>query len=63
MTIHNKKNEAFIKGFIQITENENKITKGKFPGILLGTLGTSLLGNISIGKSVIRTGNGVCSAG
>ena len=34
-----------------------------FFGILLGTLETSLLGNVLVGKSVVRTGDGVTRAG
>ena len=34
-----------------------------FFGILLGTLEASLLGNVLVGKGVVRTGDGVTRAG
>ena len=43
-----------IKG----VKNEAKEQKGGFLGMLLGTLGASLLGNLLTGKGTIRTGKG-----
>ena len=39
-----------IKGVSETMENEAKEQKGGFLGILLGTLGSSLLGNLLTGK-------------
>ena len=39
-------------------ENEAKEQKGKFLGMLLGTLAASLLRNMFAGKTVIITGKG-----
>ena len=44
-------------------KNEPKEQKGEFLGILFGTLGASLYGNLLTGKSTIRTGEGVIRAG
>ena len=38
------------KGFTKTIKNETKERKGGFLSMLLGTLGTSLLGNLSSGK-------------
>ena len=40
-----------------------KETKGGFLSMLLGTLGASLLGNMSAGKGVIRAEEGTIRAG
>ena len=45
-----------IKSISQTIKNEAKELKGGFFGMLLGTLGTSLLGNLSTVKGTIRTG-------
>ena len=45
-----------IKGVSQTIKNEVKEQKGGYTGMLLGTLGASLLGNLLTGKSTIRTG-------
>ena len=45
-----------IKGVGKIIENEAKEQKGEFLSILLGTLGTSSLGNLLADESVIRAG-------
>ena len=52
-----------IKGVRKTTENEAKKQKGWFPGMLLGTLGDSLLGNLLTGKSTNRAGEGTVRAG
>ena len=38
--------------------NETKKQKGGFLGMLLGTLGVSLLGNMLAGKGTVRAGSG-----
>ena len=52
-----------IKGVRKTIENEAKKQKGWFPGMLLGTLGESLLGNLLTGKSTNRAGEGTVRAG
>ena len=47
-----------LKGLIETIQNEAKEQKGVFLSMLLGTLGTSLLGNMLAGKGVIRAGEG-----
>ena len=45
------------KGITKKIENEI-IQKGRFLGILLGTLGVSLLGNMLTGKGLLRASHG-----
>ena len=45
-----------LKGVSETVKNESKEQKGGFLSMLLGTLGTSLLGDMLLGKGVIRTG-------
>ena len=45
-----------LKGVSEIIGNEAKEQKGEFLSILLGTLGTSILGNILAGKGINRAG-------
>ena len=45
-----------MKGFINTTENETKEQNGRFLGMLLGTFGASLLGNMLTGKGIVRAG-------
>ena len=45
-----------IKGVSETIKNEAKEQKRGFQGILLGTLGASLLGNFLTGKGTIRAG-------
>ena len=45
-----------IKGVSETIKNEAKEQKGGFLGMLLGTLGASLLGNLLKGKGTIRAG-------
>ena len=52
-----------IKGVSEKIENEAKEQKGGFLGMLLRTLGTSLLRNLLTGKGTIRTGEGTIRAG
>ena len=44
-----------IKGVSEAIENQAKEQKGEFLGMLLGTLGASLLGNLLTGKGVKRS--------
>ena len=54
-----------LKGVWKTIQNESKEQEGVFLSILLGTLGTSLLGNTLAGKAAIATsqGRGVNRAG
>ena len=47
-----------LKGVTKTIENESKEQKGGFLSMLLGTLGASLLGNLLIGKGIVRAGSG-----
>ena len=47
-----------IKGITKAIENETKEQKGGFLGMLLGTLGASLLRNMLTGKEILRTAYG-----
>ena len=51
------------KGISKIIKNEAKEQKGGFLGMLLGTLGASLLGNLLTGKGTIRASEGAIQAG
>ena len=44
-------------------QNEIKEQKGGFLGMLLGTLGENLLGNLLTGKGIHRAGEGIVRAG
>ena len=52
-----------LKGLSKTIENETKEQRGGFLNMLLGTLGASLLGNLSTGKGIMRTGDGIVCAG
>ena len=59
-----------IKGFSQTIKNELKEQKGRFLGMLLGSLGANLLlnllrgkGTTTAGESKIREGEGTITAG
>ena len=52
-----------IKGVGETIKNETKVQKGGFFGILFGTLGTSLLGNLLTVKGTIRAGEDTVRAG
>ena len=53
-----------LKGISKTIENETKEQKGRFLGILLGTLGAILLGNLLTGgKGMMRAGEGIVRAG
>ena len=47
-----------IKGIRETIENEAKEQSGRFLGIKLSTLGTSLSGNMLSGKGILRAGEG-----
>ena len=49
---------VLFKGVTETVKNETKEQKGGFLGMLLGTLGASLLGNLLTGKGVVRAGYG-----
>ena len=51
------------KGVIETIKNEAKEQKREFLGMLLGTLGPSLVGNLLTGKGTIRAGAGTIIAG
>ena len=50
--------DSNIIGVTKIIKNETKEQRGGFLGMLLGTLGVSLLGNLLSGKRVVQTGYG-----
>ena len=49
---------TLLKGVTKTITNETKERKGGFLSMLLGTLGTSLLGNLLSGKGIVRAGTG-----
>ena len=51
-----------IKAVSETTKNEPKEQNRGFLGMLLGTLGVSLLGNLLIGKGTIRADEGTVRA-
>ena len=46
-----------LTGVTITIKNETKKQKGRFLSMLLGTLGTSLLGNLLSGKGIVRAGS------
>ena len=52
-----------LEGVSKSIKNEAKEQKGAFLSMLLGTLGASLLGNMLVGKGVIRAGEGTARVG
>ena len=52
-----------LKGVSKTIQNEEKEQKGRFLSMLLGTLGTSLLGNMLADKGISRIGEGFIRAG
>ena len=60
-----KESSLLIKGVSETIKNEIKEQKGGFLGMLLDTLGASLLGNLltSQGRGTIRTGKSQIRAG
>ena len=51
-----------IKTISKTIKNKAKEQKGRFLGMLLGTLGASLLGNLLTGKVALRSGEGKITA-
>ena len=51
-----KDSHTLFKGVTKTINNETKEHKGGFAGMLLGTFGASLLGNMLIGKGMLRAG-------
>ena len=49
---------VLLKGVTKTIENETKEQKGEFLSMLLGTLGSSLSGNLLTGKGIERAGSG-----
>ena len=52
-----------LKGVSETVQNQVKEQKGGFLSMLLGTLGASLLENISTGRGINRAGEGIIRAG
>ena len=53
-----------LKGVTKTIKNETKEQRGGFLSMLLGALGTSLLGNLLTGgKGMMRAGEGIVTAG
>ena len=52
-----------LKGVTKTIENETKEQRGGFLGMLLGTLGASLLGHLLTRKGIMRAGDGIVRAG
>ena len=55
--------DILLKGVSKTIENETKEQRGGFLGMLLGTLGASLLGILLTGKGIMRAGDGIVRAG
>ena len=53
-----EESNILLKGISKTIKNETKEQKGRFLGMLLGTLGDSLLGNMLTGKGMLRAGYG-----
>ena len=47
----------FVEGVTKTIKNETKEQRAGFLGMLLGTLGASLLGNTLAGKRIVRAGS------
>ena len=52
-----------VEGVTETVQNEVKEQKGGFLSMLLGVLGSSLLGNLLAGKGINRAGEGIVRAG
>ena len=55
--------DILLKGVSKTIENEIKEQRRGFLGMLLGTLGASLLGNLLTRKGIMRAGDGIVRAG
>ena len=53
-----KNSNILLKGVTKTIKNETKEQKGGFLGLLLVTLGDSLLRNLLSGKGIVRAGYG-----
>ena len=58
-----EKSGLLIKSVSQTIKNEAKEQKGGFLGMILGTIGANLSGNLLTGKGTIRAGEGTIRAG
>ena len=58
-----KDSDLLLEGVSKTIQNEAKEQKGGYFSMLLGTLGASLLRNISVGQGINRAGEGVIRAG
>ena len=58
-----EESSLLIKGVGKKIKNEANELKGVFLGMLLGTLGASLFGNLLTVKGTIRAGEGTVRAG
>ena len=58
-----KDSGLLLKGVSEIIKNEAKEQKGGYLSMLLDTLGASLLGDMFLGKGVIRVGEGTVRVG
>ena len=58
-----KDSNILLKGVTKTIKNQTKEQKGGFLSMLLGTLGTSLLGNVLLGKGSVRAEEGILRAG
>ena len=50
--------DILLRGITKAIKNETKEQKGGFLSILLGTLASTLLGNMLTGKGIVRAGYG-----
>ena len=48
----------FLKEVTKTIKNETRMERGGYLGMLLGTLASTLLGNMLIGRGFLRTGYG-----
>ena len=58
-----EESRLLIKAVSETIKNEAKEHKGGFLGMLIGTLGASLLGNLLTGKGTITEDEGTVRAG
>ena len=57
------KSSLLVEGVSKSIKNKAKEQKGGLLGMSLGTLDSSLLGNLLTGKSTVRAGEGTIRAG
>ena len=58
-----EEHDILLKGTSKTIKNKTKKQEGGFLSMLLGTLGTSLLGNLLTGRGLYRTGKGIYRTG